>query len=98
MEIRYYKTLSGRNPVREFVKQLSPRAQNKFEDLIMQLEQGKHLALPDSRSLGNIYRGLRELRIKDEAGIYRIFYYIKVKEAIYILNAFKKTSQHQGKN
>lgn len=93
MKIKHYMTTSGRVPVLDFVLGLSEHMQGKFQDLIVKLEEGEILTLPDSRPLKNVHSHLHELRIKDDSGVYRIFYYIKVRDAIYMLHAFKKKTQ-----
>lgn len=37
--------------------------------------------------------GTREIRIKDEQGIYRVMYVAKFEEGIYVLHCFQKKSQ-----
>jgi phage-related protein len=37
--------------------------------------------------------GTREIRIKDEHGIYRVMYVAKFEEGIYVLHCFQKKSQ-----
>ena len=40
-----------------------------------------------------IRNGVHELRIKDRAGQYRVFYYTKVSDAILVFHMFKKKTQ-----
>ena len=46
----------------------------------------------------SIGQGVREIRIRDEAGAFRVIYIAKVVDAIYVLHCFQKktqkTSQH----
>ena len=93
MDIKFYRTVSGRFPVIEFVDSLSKEAQAQFADAVELLENGKTIGMPLSRPLTNIHRGLHELRLKDRGGIYRVFYYLKVRDAIYMLHSFQKKSQ-----
>ena len=58
-----------------------------------QLESGKKLSMPISRPLGDIAKGLHELRISHKDGIYRVFYVIKLRSAIYVLHFHKKKTQ-----
>ena len=58
-----------------------------------QLESGKKISMPISRPLSDIVRGLHELRISYKDGIYRVFYVIKLQDAIYILHFHKKKTQ-----
>jgi phage-related protein len=61
-----------------------------FLDAIVKLQNGLLLSLPLSRPLSSIQQALHELRLKDKNGIYRVFYFIKKGDAIYIIHAFKK--------
>lgn len=93
MKVKYHQTAS-RSPVREFVNSLPFDIQKQFYDAVTRLSDGEMLQMPLSRSLASIHRGLHELRLKDASGIYRVFYFIKVKDAIYLLHGFKKKTQH----
>lgn len=93
MKVVYYQTGSGRSPVEDFAKALSAQIRADLADAISRLADGEILAMPLSRSLPDVHKGLHELRLKDAAGMYRFFYYIKVKDAIYLLHAFKKKTQ-----
>src|ERR1700732_2231904 len=42
-------------------------------------------------------RGVREIRIHDEAGIYRLIYIATFAEAVYVLHAFQKKTQRTMK-
>jgi phage-related protein len=93
VRVLFYKTSSGRIPVLEFIGGLSRDVQEQFWDALRLLEKGEMLAMPTSRMLSSIHPGLNELRFKDLAGIYRVFYYVRVKDAIYLLHAFQKKTQ-----
>lgn len=41
--------------------------------------------------------GTREIRIRDESGIYRVMYVAKFEEAIYVLHCFQKKTQATSK-
>ena len=93
MRIRFYLKSSGRSPVEEFVQDLSLELRSDFFDAIALLAAGQVLAMPLSRNLSSIHRGLHELRLKDRSGQVRFFYWIKLGEAIYLLHAFRKKTQ-----
>ena len=57
-----------------------------FDDLAA----GKMLSMPISRPLPSIARGLHELRLSGERGEYRVFYVIRVGDAIYVIHATEK--------
>jgi phage-related protein len=93
VRVLFYKTSSGRIPVIEFIGGLSRDVQEQFWDALRLLEKGEILAMPVSRMLSGIHLGLNELRFKDSAGIYRGFYYVRGKDAIYLLHAFQKKTK-----
>lgn len=64
-----------------------------FEDLA----SGKSLGLPISRPLPSIARGLHELRLSGKGGEFRVFYVIRVGDAIYVLHAAQKKKQELDK-
>ncbi|MCY4643884.1 MAG: type II toxin-antitoxin system RelE/ParE family toxin [Bacteriovoracales bacterium] len=68
-----------------------------FLDIVSRLNEGLTLNMPLSRAMPSIGRNVHELRLKDKSGIYRVFYFIKKKEAIYIVHAFKKKTQKTPK-
>ena len=37
--------------------------------------------------------GVREIRIRDESGAFRVFYVAKFEEAVYVLHCFQKKTQ-----
>jgi phage-related protein len=59
-----------------------------FLDAVAKLQNELLLTMPLSKSLSNIHASLHELRLKDKNGIYRVFYYIKKNDAIFIVHAF----------
>lgn len=63
------------------------------DELLDDLEQGRQLSLPISRPLFSIGKGLHELRLSAVSGEYRVFYFIKTRDAIYILHASHKKKQ-----
>ena len=65
--------------------------------LFNKLACGIKLSMPISRPLSSIAKGLHELRIPYQDGTYRIFYVIKMGDAIYILHGLKKKTQKLDK-
>lgn len=60
-----------------------------FDDLAA----GKKLGMPTSRPLPSVGKGLHELRLSGRAGEYRVFYVIKVGDAIYVIHAATKKKE-----
>jgi len=52
----------------------------------------------DWKSINTIGTGVREIRIKDAEGIYRVIYISKFKQTIYVLHAFKKKTRKTSKH
>jgi phage-related protein len=44
-----------------------------------------------------IGRGVEEIRIWDESGTFRVIYTARIAEAVYMLHAFQKKTQHTSK-
>jgi phage-related protein len=93
VKIRFYETASGRSPVEDFLHECSKDVQGEFLDAVSLLEQGKVLAMPLSRNLSSVQRGLHELRFRDRGGQVRVFYFLKKGDAIYMVHAMKKKTQ-----
>lgn len=93
MKVKYYLTSSGRSPVEEFINGQSEEIRKNYFDAVNLLVEGKVLAMPLSRNLSRIFKGLHELRLKDASGQVRVFYYIKRGEAIYMLHSMRKKTQ-----
>jgi phage-related protein len=82
---------------RTAIRSFSKSAKMELGKYIFQLQHGQTLTMPASRPMPSIALGASELRVKDSAGIYRVFYYLKVKGKILIFHAFtKKTEKTPG--
>ena len=51
----------------------------------------------DWKPMSTVGAGVGEIRIKDEAGIYRVIYVAKFEEAVYVLHVFEKKTQKTRK-
>jgi phage-related protein len=51
----------------------------------------------DWKPFNDIGKGVREIRITDSSGIFRIMYLAKFKEGIYVLHSFQKKTQKTRK-
>ena len=51
----------------------------------------------DWKPMKTVGAGVREIRLKGTDGIYRIFYVVVTDSSVYVLHAFKKTSQKTPK-
>ena len=60
---------------------------------IFTLQLGKRLEMPISKPVGQVGKGVEEIRIKDNSGLYRVFYFTRIKNSIIIFHAFRKKTQ-----
>ncbi len=49
--------------------------------------------MPISRTMPSLGKAVHELRLKDRSGQFRVIYFVKVGDAIYLVHAFKKKTQ-----
>lgn len=92
-QIKHYRTSSGNEPVKEFIAELPEVTRLEVLILLRRLESGEMLFMPHSRSMASMARGLYELRLRDEQGQIRIFYYTKIKGSIFLVHVLRKQSQ-----
>ncbi len=62
-------------------------------DALARLELGQRLSMPLSRPMPSVGPGVHELRLRDRSGVYRIIYAFVAREQIYVVHAFKKTTE-----
>ncbi|MEI9992897.1 MAG: type II toxin-antitoxin system RelE/ParE family toxin [Rhizomicrobium sp.] len=51
----------------------------------------------DWKPLGIVGPGVREIRIREPGGAFRVVYYAHFEEAVYVLHAFRKKTQKTAK-
>lgn len=91
MEVRYWKTSTGRSPVVEFIAKQPDRAAQRIMKSIKHFaDQGMNLLAYSDKVKGLTgYKGLYELRVDFRGVFYRIIFCI-VRGTAYLLLAFKK--------
>lgn len=47
--------------------------------------------------MASVGPGVREIRIRDDAGAFRVLYVMQRAEAVYVLHAFQKKTQQTAK-
>lgn len=63
-----------------------------------QLDQVQHGQEPDDwKPMPTIGPGVREIRIRDASGAFRILYVAKFADAVYVLHCFQKKTQKTSK-
>lgn len=51
----------------------------------------------DWKPMKSIGKGVREIRIRDASGAFRIIYVANIADAVYVLHCFRKTTQKTSK-
>lgn len=51
----------------------------------------------DWKSMASVGLGVREIRIRDEAGAFRVLYIAPVADAVFVLHAFQKKTRRTAK-
>lgn len=49
------------------------------------------------KPMTSVGQGVREIRIRDEAGIFRVLYITKIEDTVYVLHAFQKKTLQTAK-
>ena len=63
-----------------------------------QLDQVQQGGEPDNwKPMNTVGQGVREIRIRDEAGAFRVMYIAKFADAVYVLHCFQKKTQKTSK-
>ena len=59
-----------------------------------QIDRVQHGREPfDWKPMGAVAQGVREIRLRDESGAYRILYLAKFDEAVYVIHCFRKKTK-----
>lgn len=78
---------------RDTIRSFPVAVRRELGKAIYDLQLGKVLGMPISRPMPSVGLGTAELRIRDDAGIYRAFYYTSSRRGILVFHAFMKKSQ-----
>ncbi|MFZ2237480.1 MAG: type II toxin-antitoxin system RelE/ParE family toxin [Dokdonella sp.] len=78
------------------LKDMPKSVTSEFGLDLMRIQYGGEAA--DFKPMATIGPGVYEIRNRDESGAYRVIYVAKYVEAIYVLHAFKKTTQKTAKS
>jgi phage-related protein len=85
------KPLVFRGDSRDILSGFSIDVRTDAGRALWQVQNGKEPA--DWKPMKTVGAGVNELRMKDEAGIYRVFYIAKLADAVYVLHCFQKKTQ-----
>ncbi|RVE78500.1 type II toxin-antitoxin system RelE/ParE family toxin [Sinorhizobium meliloti] len=51
----------------------------------------------DWKPMASVAQGVREIRIRDEVGAFRVLYIAKIEDAVFVLHAFQKKTQQTAR-
>lgn len=64
------------------------------QDAGYQLDKVQRGDQPDDfKPMPSIGKGVEEIRIRDDSGVYRVIYAARLAEAVYVIHAFQKKTQ-----
>jgi phage-related protein len=72
-------------------------ARRALGQAVWELQQEVKLGMPLSKPIPSVGAGVEELRVKDRAGAYRAFYYVRSKRGVVVFHAFEKRTQKTPK-
>jgi phage-related protein len=78
---------------RETIQGFPDEARMDIGQAISDLQRGLLLTMPQSRPMAEVGPGVHELRVRDAAGTYRVFYYLRDARGVLVFHAFAKKSQ-----
>jgi len=79
--------------VRDILRGFPEEVRRELGKIIFDLQKGAKLAMPLSKPIPSVGPGVEELRIKDRAGAFRVFYLTRKTDAVLIFHAFQKKTQ-----
>lgn len=91
LEVFFYKTISGKEPVREWLKSLQKEDMRTVGFDIKTVQYGYPIGMPLTRVLHGT-NGLEEVRCNISNGIARVIFFVENNKMI-LLHAFIKKSQ-----
>lgn len=76
-----------------FIRDQPPPVKREIGEALRDVQKGVSLGLPLSRPMPAIVSGTHELRIKTASAPVRVFYFVKLADAILVFHGFHKKTQ-----
>jgi phage-related protein len=76
-----------------FIRGEDPDIRREIGEALRDLQKGLHLGMPLSRPMPDIAAGVHELRVTGKTTAVRVFYFVKVADAIVVFHAFQKKTR-----
>jgi phage-related protein len=80
---------------KEDLRDFPPVARQRAGYQLELIQEGEEPA--DWKPMESVGKGVREIRIKCKDGAFRVFYVVKRSDGIYVLHAFRKTTEKTEK-
>ncbi len=79
-------------------QELKGVSEDTKHDVGYQLDKVQRGEQPDDfKPMPSIGKGVEEIRVRDDSGIYRVIYTARLADAVYVLHAFQKKTQTTAK-
>ena len=80
------------------LKSLREFPEDAKHDVGYQLDKVQRGEQPDDfKPMPTIGKGVEEIRVRDDSGIYRVIYSARLADTVYVLHAFRKKTQTTAK-
>ena len=64
-----------------------------------QIDEVQHGQTPDDwKPMSSVGAGVKEIRIREESGAFRVIYIAKLSDAVYVLHCFQKKSEQTNES
>ncbi len=80
----------------ESIKSFPYKAKRQVGHELDKVQRGQEPS--DWKPMKSVGQGVREIRIKDEQGIFRVVYVVKFLDLVYVLHAFQKKTEKTAKH
>lgn len=87
------KTVFVLETARKTIRSWPSEVKKELGAVLLRLQQGETIGMPDVRPMPSVGRGVSEIRIQDSSGAYRTFYAIESQQGIIVFHSFKKKTQ-----
>lgn len=77
----------------DFIRDGERDVRKQIGEALRDLQKGISLGLPLSRPMAAVASGAHELRVRGKTTAIRVFYFLKLAEAIVVFHAFQKKTQ-----
>ncbi len=76
-----------------FIRDQLPAVKREIGEALRDVQKGISLGLPLSRPMPSVASGTHELRVRSTTTAVRVFYFVKLADAIVVFHGFQKKTQ-----